>query len=286
MVRLRNIVWLWLLLSVAPSSALAEKPIVLLVHGTENANLFRSLDSVDVSTDTNNLLLDEFKGYSYELQPASMSRIDKLLRTQDNVCAINRVKNAAREQRSDFSRPINLYMGLKLYYLTGQKNLPESVFNSAGELMSLKALFEVMRHQSLGKYQGRSYGEILDRQLARVKAHNLFIRGGNTSLINMMQMLEKKRFDFWIEYPVQIKKAKSLLGYSLNLTSITIADSTRYIVGYVECGRSAITERFIRDINATLGRLYQNPEFKHAHTRYLDEADIDIFERYYEQVFK
>ena len=286
MVKLRNMIWLWWLLFVAGVSANTENTIVLLVHGTQSVSHIRALGPTDVSTDTNNLLFDELEGYPYELQPASMGRIDRLLRTQDNVCAINRVKNSARRRSSDFTRPINLYMGLKLYHLAGQQNLPESVFNNEGELSSLNALFDVMRHQSLGLHQDRSYGEKLDRQLAGVKAHNLFIRGGNTTLLTMMKMLEKKRFDFWIEYPVQIKKAQHLLGRSLSLTSIAMADSTSYIVGYIECGRSAITERFIRDINAALGKLYRNPEFKLAHTRYLDEADIEIFERYYQQVFK
>ena len=61
--------------------------------------------------------------------------------------------------------------------------------------------------------------------------------------------------------------------------------SPSFIVGRIACTKTADSQRFIQLVNAALRQLYHSNEFYQAHTRYLDTADLPLFDRYFRQVF-
>lgn len=282
----RLVVCCWLLIAAIEVHASVPPKIVLLIHGAENVSRLRTMEPIDTASHTNKLLLDALDPYPMDIQAASMSRIERLLLTRDNVCAINRIKTKSRTKTSEFSKPINLYLGKQLYFVTGALQLSLDVFNDNGEVMYLRALFEHMEKTSIGLIQDRSYGELLDRQIAALDRKNVFYRGGRTTLWTMMELMKKRRFDFWLGYPDEVKKATERYSEPVTLTSVPVAGIEKYIVGYMECARSATAKLFLQQVDAALRKLYDGNTFKQAHTNYLDRADLEVFERYYQEVFR
>lgn len=276
---------LLLLLGSAPLLAQTQSPVLLLVHGTDKAGDIRTLSPHTIASSTNQVLLKALGPYSIEFQAASMTRIDRILNTQANSCAINRVKTPARERNSLFSKPINMYLGLKLFFLSEQLPLMSKTLNQQGQLISLNQLFDVMPEKVIGVDKDRAHGSVLDSQLATIKRKNFTAFGGTIDFLHMMELLAQHRVDFILGYPSELHGVLKQYGKPLEISSLSIAGVAPYTVGFIECAQSATGRRFIDDINRALDKLHPSAEFKQAHTRYLSEQDLLLFERYFQQVF-
>lgn len=276
----KRIIFTILLLLTVP----AQGSVLLLFHGAVKVENFRNLGPYDTTTDTNNLLLDVIDEKAIEIQSASLGRIERLLQAQDNICAINRIKTPARERTSYFSKPINLYLSMRLYYPATLK-VPSELLNDDGRLISMTGLFDAMPRKILGLTQDRSYGEVFDDMLVGVKVRHLFVRGGGDTFISMVTLMEKGRFDFLLEYPETIKRARKGMKQMIKLKSLEVAGTTRYIVGHIECSKSPLAQGFLKQVDSALEKLYRTEAFKKAHTYHLDKADIGRFNRYYQEVY-
>lgn len=276
---------IWLIFACHLEAA-PKQEILLLVHGSENAADIRKLRPRALATDTNQLLLRSLGPYPLKFQTATMTRIDRLLQTQKNACSINRVKTPKRESRSYFSKPINLYLGFRMYYLERPLGLPQSALNQEGQLVSLAALFEALPEQKVGMRKDRSYGRKLDIQLRKLNKKHKLVRGDKASLSAMVDLLIAKRIDFLLGYPEAMSKELAYFNDVARIASIEVARIPKYVVGHIECARTDAGKTFVADIDAALETLYDSPEFKQAHTRYLNESDLPVFEQYYNEVFK
>lgn len=262
----------------------ANSTVSLLFHGGVDIEYSRKSQQLTITTDTNNLLLDNLNSQTLDLQTVSLGRLDRLLLAGGNTCAMNRIKTTARERTSYFSEPLNLYLSMRLYF-PATLQVPPALLNNDGQLTSLIGLFDAMPRKILGLTQDRSYGNEFDNMLVGIKEQNLFIRGGGDSFNSMVTLMEKGRFEFLLEYPETIKQTQKDLSKIVALKSLEVTGTKPYIVGHIECAKSPATKQFIQRANKVLSGLYQTKAFKQAHTLHLDKADIGRFNRYYQAVF-
>jgi uncharacterized protein (TIGR02285 family) len=267
-----------------------NEKIILLADDKSDLVNYISPNLTSIGTDTTRMLLNHLSGFELSIEHAQIPRINKLLIRHPNICTANRVKNEQRLQENIFSLPLNIYSGLRLYYISDKKiedkmnQFSSVLFNDKGQLISLALLFKVFPKQMLGISKGRSYGGVIDQQLLNVEQKNLISRAGQKRYSAMASMLFKNRFDFLIDFPVEVKKRLDASKQKISLKSLEIAGSPEHIIGYVACSKSELGQRFIAQVNQTLKKLYQDYDFYFAHIRYLNDSDVVNFNHAYQSL--
>lgn len=240
--------------------------------------------SISTEQDTSKMVMKGLQelGYNLKFVRATGDRANKILQEDANACMSNRIKNPSREKYLLFSLPHDLYLGLKIYQLATTAPLPKSLLNEQGEVKSLAALFSHYPDKILATGSGVSYGEEIDNQIAALNPENVFVRGGSSRIVSIINMLFKKRIDFIIYYPLDmIELAKG----GPKLESYTIAGSPPYHLGHVSCAKSAQGEKVIADIDNILEKAYLTQAFYHAHEKWLIEDDVPTLRKYFYQIF-
>jgi len=242
-----------------------------------------------IAMETLNLLANSIKSHKIKLAYAPLSRMDYLLKNKNNICVTNRIKNSEREAFGFFSLPLNLYPGLRLYYVEDKiditHKIPKQLINKQGQLISLTTLFETLPNSKLAIGQSRSYGKFLDKEVNTLSQDNVYVRSGENHIQAIIQMLSQKRIDFLIEFPTEFNAVSKKIEKNLQFKSIEIANSPRYILGHLVCNKSPKNSLFINEINKLLLALYQTDTFYQAHIKYLDHSDVGKFRQYYQEVF-
>jgi uncharacterized protein (TIGR02285 family) len=255
----------------------------------DSDKLFRpTTESLSVADDTIRLLMERLSQYNFQHKFAHNPSIERLLKKIPNSCAPNRLKTPERIKNYLYSLPINLYLGLHLYYKKSEvlPLLLPSMLNDKGKLIDLSTLFLHNHEYILGIDKGRSFGEFLDNQITDLDNHNIIIRQGGMRSTSVAHMLFRDRINYIIDYPVSIKIALNSFPKDVPLESVEIADMPDYILGYIACNNNALGKQVITDINKALLNLYKTENFYKAHIRYLSEADLSDFNRAYEKAFK
>ncbi|WP_140605461.1 hypothetical protein [Litorilituus lipolyticus] len=268
-----------------------KEQLIWLTDDSEDlVNLNSPNKQVSIGTDTTNLVLQALSEFDIDIQLVQIPRASMLMKAMDNVCLSNRVKTKARLKDNIFSLPVNIFPSLRLYYMPTQKSaleqgIDERLFTDRGELKSLASLFTVYPEAILAMTKGRSFGDIIDNQLEQVPERNKMTRAGDGRYHAIIQMLLKGRIDFIIHFPVEIRQELKDLPKQTNLSSVSLANTSEYIVGHIACSDSELGREVIAKVNAKLMQLYQDRAYYQAHRRYLPESDLNNFARYYKEVF-
>ncbi len=258
-----------------------KKDYLWVIDDTQEMDNLKNATPVSITSATSLMLLQSLPDYRIELATASLPRIKMLLFKKEELCILNRIKTPEREEYSVFSQPVNLYPGLKLYYLDSKLKFPPGLTKNNINFMTLPKLFEFFPDKILGLSLGRSYGKNVDKQIAHLSEKNVFIRIGQNGIDSLKQMLIKKRVDFIIEYPADMKI--ELNGESLGFSEL--ANNNAYILGYIACSKTEKGHQMVKDINQALSSLYALEAFYHAHTLYIEESYIASFKNYFNKVF-
>jgi len=266
-------------------SANAKPEVLWLSDSQIDIDYFRSKEHISISVDTINLIVNSIDNYQIDLKLATIPRINALLRKDHNLCMVNRIKTKPREAYSYFSLPLNLFPGLRLYFLDNESNFSSQLLNKGGQLISLSDLFVKYPENVLGISKGRSYGERLDKKISAIEADNLYIRSGSNQQEAIIEMLLKNRIDYIIDYPVEVNSMLNKLKRPIKLKSVGIAGSDKFILGRLACGKTKRSLELLSSINASLRELYKSSQFYEAHQRYLDKSDMAQFDQYYKEVF-
>jgi uncharacterized protein (TIGR02285 family) len=267
----------------------AQTKIYWLTDNEKTSSQITQVTSDPLSTvaDTTRLLMTALPQYHFDIEFSQIPRISRLLNKLPNTCSPNRVKTPQRLKDNIFSLPLNIALGLRLYFKqTAQSNhLSQHTLNKDQQLISLASLFTGKFTYTLGVEKGRSYGVFLDNEIDSLEKHNLVTRSGDESTKSLVKMLLRARIDYVIDYPLDINETLNTLSSDITLASLPIANAPNYIVGYVACHKGSLGQKIIDDINRELQKLYLSYPFYQAHIRYLDKTDLVDFNRTYQEVF-
>jgi len=267
----------------------AKNKIVLFSQNINDSTDLTRPTSVPITTakDVTRLLMAALPQYLFSVEFAKTPSIARLLQKIPNSCAFNRVKNPKRLKENIYSLPVNIALGLQLYYKKGSRAGEQalSARNKDEQLLSLATLFTGKLNYTLGIDKGRSFSAFLDRQITALDSHNLVIIRGGGSPYSLVNMLLKNRIDYLIDYPIRVNKAQKKLQTTITLDSLEITGSPKHIIGHIACNKGPTGQKTIDDINNALQALYHNYEFYLAHIRYLNKADIADFNLAYQAVF-
>ena len=262
-----------------------QQEIIWLIEDTLEWQDYINKISKSTSQDTAAIIMHglEKLGYQLNIIKSTGERAERILKNESSACMSNRIKNPQREAFSLFSLPHDLYLGLQLYRVTQEYPLSEQVLNSQGEVISLAQLFQHYPKQVLAIPTAVSYGVAIDEQINTLARNNLFIRGGNSRIASLVNMLLKNRVDYIIYYPQDIN---SINHGNISVESYTIAGSPPYFLGHVACSKTTKGKGIIRDIDNILKQAYQSKAFYDAHEKWLLKGDLAKLRHYYLQVFQ
>ena len=245
-------------------------------------------ENISVGHDTLMLLMANLPKYQFQNKFVQNPSIDHLLNSIPNSCTANRLKTLEQPDNYLYSLPINLYLGLHLYYKKNDiiPSILPSMLNDKGKLTHLSSLFQHNHDYLLGIDNDRSFGEFLDAQLTNINEHNMIIRHAHIRSFPIAHMLFKDNVNYIIDYPFAIKNALASSAVNIKLVSLAIAGMPDYTLGHIACSNNKFGRRVIKDINKTLINLYKTKAFYKAHSRYLSEIDLANFNRAYEEAYR
>ncbi len=264
--------------------------ILWLTDDSRDQKNYSENNLVSIGTDTTNLLLYALNNYQIDFQLAPISRIDLLLKSQGAICVGNRVRTKDRAQDNIFSLPLNVYPGLRLYYADKNAEVPQRALNQSFEVISLAELFKQRPDKVLGISKGRSFGHYLDDQIKGIAKENIMLRAGNGRYQALIQMLLKNRIDYIIDFPTEVQRKLTEFSQSIDvkvdLKSVAIANSPKFISGRVACTDSVVGRKFIKEVDDVLIQLYQKSIYYQAHARYINKNDLPAFKLSFDKYFQ
>lgn len=234
-----------------------------------------------LDVDTNNMVLSRLENFQISPKFAQIPRINQLLKTNKNYCVGNRIKTPERAKDNLFSSPIHYFPSIRLYYLTGNIEFPKELMLEPDTITSLKAVFDQFPNKKLVVSLDRSYGNDIDKELAQVEPNNLVVRLGGGMYEGIYKMLINDRVDFILAYPTDMKRQALIHNTKVSLSSVSIANSKKYIKSHFACSKTQIGHEFISQVNSIMKELYKNPEYFNTHLRYINDNEHEGFKNYY-----
>jgi len=215
-------------------------------------------------------------------QYASKKKTAKILDSGANACIVNKLKTTERAERYVFTNPISLYYGQRLYYMNNT-DLGHDPAMADQQTVDLKNLFQTYPQKTLMLKANTSYGDKLDNILATIAEKNKRYLGANMSQTKLFQMLEYKRADFIINYP--LVRAQPELS-TLAVSGALIEHTNHYVLGRMMCSNTPAMTNVIDILNNRITLLHQQKSLFDIHKNTLHPADVAQFERDYAREFK
>lgn len=269
-----------LLLAFSPDCRAAiELPLQLQFHDydAQTVELMNKAQYNSVTTETNTLLFQHFSS-PVRLIEVPMARSELMMDNSESICTLDKVKNSNRTEKYLFSKPVNFFLGHRLYQQQSFPAVAAQQLNSKAQLLSVVALMQANPHAKLLVPEHFSFGELLDRQIQQLASKQIVAIGASHYHTNFIGMFALGRADFVIAYPTEMS-AFMQDNPELQVRSYGIAGVPELISGHLMCTDTAANRRFIQAVDKVLTSLYQDPRFMQAHTRYLNAEDAKRISR-------
>jgi len=218
------------------------------------------------------LLIDKNESYNIELQIESLQSINK--QATNNTCYSNKLKNEQRQQKYIFSRPMSIYIGLRLF-----SKYPLNIT----EPVNIESLLKENPDKTLSVIKGRSYSNSIDKQLTSLQAAQVDFMLGDID--SYLDTFSANKNNLIIEYPSTIAHS-AILSNSSELYSYQIKGAYTYNLGHIMCKKTKKNKQFIQSINKTLTSLYSSQYFIDILYSEADKNSQKDFYRYYDKEFK
>jgi len=221
------------------------------------------------------LIIQNISQYKHDVKYVNSARAINNLKTKKNYCFVGLNKNEKREEFIYFSKPFMYSLPNEVVIL--QENLHK--YNEFIDENGLINLDQLLQNQSfqLAYTKDRSYSKEIDKTINKYKKNkNIVYRPASDLTTGFLKMLEAKRADYIIEYPVMV-------SYNSNkdFFSIPIKGSDDTFPVYVGCSKSEIGKNLINEINKVIEN--NHAELSSYYAQYLD---VKTRERYLNDIQK
>ena len=244
-----------------------------LVLKTKDINLLRGqVDSDDPSSEAllMSAILQQLPNVRVEL--SKMRDVSEFRRSnQNNVCYLNMLTNQERASRFDFSLPITMYSGYRVF---------SRVPFAAAQNVTLPSL--VNADNKIGLRSGQTYSRTIMDQLDAIDNEHKVFTEADISVA--LEALVAGKIRYWIEYPSLMSESWPIISEE-TLYSATIDGSPEFTRGHIMCHRSADTRRFLGGVDALQRQMWKSGKHKHLLRKAHDELSDQAFDRLYRRAF-
>ncbi|MFT6529552.1 MAG: hypothetical protein ACJAZB_001195 [Psychrosphaera sp.] len=227
-------------------------------------------DNYDLTHYTS-LILSSMGGYNISLEWMNNATEYFNSAGANNSCVMTMLKTPERLQKFDFSESINLTLGQRLYSLTPI---------SSPEPISLTTLINQNVDLRLGFGATRSYGDKLDDEISNVLFKNKVAYDSSHQVL--LKHFANKKFELLITYPYDFMH----FDVQEKMYSYEVQNSPKFIEGYLMCGRSNLSNLFLKQFDHALTELTQYKQFFDSQLQYLPKSEYTLFAKYFKQIYK
>lgn len=220
------------------------------------------LEGEDAGKGRFDLLLKQFQmnmpQYQHSTTEMNWNRVWSDIKVGKNVCHMLALKNEKRLQIAYFSKPSSVTLPNRVI-------MKQSTYESLGEPKSLSLSRLIEQPELKGAIESsRSYTQVLDRIIAK-RSEDSELKRYVTSSVQLMKMLAADRFDYLLEYPfIASYMLKDINKPDVRIRSVAIEEIAPYSVVYLACPKTQWGEQRVRDFNAVLDKLVDQPEYIQA----------------------
>jgi uncharacterized protein (TIGR02285 family) len=267
------------------SVAAVHVPLQLEFHhyDPETVQLLNAAQYNSANTETNLLLFKQFSK-TVSLIEVPMARSELMMDSGESICTLDRVLNSNRSAKYLFSKPVNFYLGYRLYQLEAFPVLAAELLNNKGQVKSIAQVMQKVLHAKLLVPEHFSFGEVLDQQIRQLPAKQILPLAAPHYHTNFIGMFASKRAEFAIAYPSEMSFFLQDKP-QLKVRSYGIETAPELITGHLMCTKTEQNRKFIQAVDQALTLLYRQKSFLLAHTRYLDKQEADQISRLIRQYF-
>lgn len=230
-----------------------------------------------INTETNVLLFEQLVK-PIRLIEVPVARSELMMSGKESICALDKVKNSSRLAKYLFSKPVNFYLGYRLYQLSESPALAEELLNRHGQVKSVSDVMKATPNAQLLVPKHISFGDVLDQQIRQLPSKQVSPLSAPLYDSHFIGMFASKRAEFVIAYPTEMSLFLSRKR-GVSVRSYAIADVPELITGHLMCANTASTKAFIQAVDRVLASLYRSERFVLAHTRYLNQEDASRLSR-------
>lgn len=234
-----------------------------------------------INTETNFLLFKQF-ARSVPVTEVPMARTEHMMDSGASICTMDRVKNNTRDAKYLFSKPVNFYLGYRLYQLAHFPAIASELLNEQGQVKSISQVMQATPYAKLLVQEHFSFGETLDQQISQLPNQQILPLTAPHYHTNFIGMFASNRAEFVIAYPTEMSffiQSKP----ELHTRSYGIVGSPELITGHLMCSDTARNRQFIQSVDQALTKLYRDKRFLLAHTRYLGKQEAEQVSRFIRQ---
>ncbi|MGB1238731.1 MAG: TIGR02285 family protein [Pseudomonadales bacterium] len=245
----------------------------------------QSLRNQGIADQLFSLLQRNLPQYEHRTYTASVPRIFRSF-AEDKILCTGFTKMKGREQLMHYSEPALLLSSHHLIYLKKNRDTLMTQFPLlAGQHVSLNALIEQMRSGQLAVKPSRSYGAPLNPHL-KEHAAKLSEFQVSDSLPEVVKKMQKRRFDFILEYPIAITYQLQQAGITEELESIALNENSELLYAYVTCSRNPRSAKAIGAINRVISQYRATPHYRSLVERWLPADKIEQYRKNYQHFLK
>ncbi|RVT46006.1 hypothetical protein EMM73_11110 [Rheinheimera sediminis] len=270
-----------LLISMACTAhgAAVHVPVRLEFHHYDlpTVNMLNAGQYNSINTETNVLLFEQLVK-PIRLIEVPVARSELMMSGKKPICTLDKVKNSSRVEKYLFSKPVNFYLGYRLYQLSESPALAEALLNSHGQVKSIAEVMQATPGAQLLVPKYISFGDVLDQQIRQLPSKQVSPLSAPLYDSHFIGMFASKRAEFAIAYPTEMSLFLSRKR-GVSVRSYAIADVPELITGHLMCANTASTKAFIQAVDRVLVTLYRDDRFILAHTRYLEQEDASQLSR-------
>ena len=196
-----------------------------------------------------------------------------------NICVVNKIKTKERLDKYQFSRPVNLFLGRRLYQLS--LNSPLAFNKAVAKDVVLSKLFIKKPTAKVIVSDQISYGDELDAQIANLSEVNKIVRHSSEHDTGLITMFTRGRAEFALLYPHQVYGS----DLTIDARSYAITSVPPYVLGHIMCTKNKKTEEFIEKINKHLSTKSSLFELLQIHLNQVNPNDKAVVKHYFQQAF-
>lgn len=250
-------------------------PISVNIH-SDNLNDYNEMRDKGVSksgiTSASNNLVFSRLNVDLSFDYMTLDRSKYFMKKNQNICVTDRIKTKSREKNFIFTKPVNLFLGRRLYQNLNNDELQIELSPNIGAV-DLNTLFKSYPKKTILLSKQVSYGEDLDQVLKTIPEKNKVYRNGAAHDTGVLHMFAKGRVNYSLFFPQQLFE----YGIDIHARSYEIYGVKPYVTGALMCTNNEAMRKFVKQVNKALDELYKSGELLNLHLNYLAPNDKSAF---------
>lgn len=229
------------------------------------------------------LIQKELPQYQHRNKVEAVPRIFRNLSQNELTCS-SFTRKAGREKTMHFSNKAVLVPNLTLQLLTKDVlKLQLKIGSRLPSSISLDSLLTNNPDIKIGVKPNKSYGVAVDRILKKHKKQTIKF-ATEVNILHILNMIHKKRIDFFIEYPPVSSFALKSENASDALTSIGIKESrAQNTFTHIVCSKTPQGQSVIKAINDIISTHKKTIEYRSLVEKWLPKHTLTHYRKHYQQ---